>query len=413
MLRQLLPLYCIIIFGTMGSILLKAVFPFVVEHISSTGVALGAVSSGFMLGKMVGSPILGYAADRFGKKRAIIISQMGCVAGLIMTANANTIQGLVIARTVGGFFAATVTISYAHVSQLVPAKQRATEIARLTAALSAAMMVGGYSGHHLVAALGFQMTVYVGACMSGVAILVAAIFLRDVPKAPAPKETTEAASTEPRPTPHRRSISRGAIVILAHNVMIMALRSMLGQLTALMLRSPQIDTPDAQALNARSTLITGAIKIALQASPFIGMIYGVVGEVRSLTVCCGILAAVFMALPRVSTPVQFLTLAVTDALPSALLAPAANSLLSQCAAGGQQGRLGGINSSLQAFGGVVAPVAIGHLYDILGLERSAYVGVASCVAAGLFVVALIPCKPCAAKADAKEETVEADGKKDE
>ncbi|KAG9396005.1 Major facilitator superfamily [Carpediemonas membranifera] len=389
---SILPLAIVLIFGTAGSIFLKAVFPFVIMRMDTRGVAFGSVSSGFMLGKVIGSPIIGVVADRFDKRYIIAICQLGCVIGLFLTANAKTIGQLVAARTVGGFFAATVTIVYALAASKTESSQRSKVMVRLTAALTTTIMVGGYLGHVLVKYIGFEHTVFVGAASSGVAIL-AALFL--VQPSPPSKADAQTAGEDEESKGRGRSIfRRQVVVILVQNALFMVLQGSVGQLLPLLARSGSLNVDDPQELSATGILAGGVGKMALQFSPLIGLAYSKFSEPRVIAMSFLCFAVVFTVLPSARTGPAFLTLTVAEALCSAFIQPATNSLLSRCVDKGSQAAIAGVNSSLQALAGVVTPLALGQMFDVFGMRTSGIAAAVAAVACALFVWLFVPCRPC-------------------
>ena len=53
---------------------------------------LGLVMSSYPAGQLIGAPILGRFSDRWGRKKVILLSLMGCLLGYLITAVAVEIQ---------------------------------------------------------------------------------------------------------------------------------------------------------------------------------------------------------------------------------------------------------------------------------------------------------------------------------
>jgi MFS transporter, AAHS family, 4-hydroxybenzoate transporter len=140
----------------------------------------GLIFAAGTLGAMLGAMAFGLLADRFGRKRLLLIATVTFGVFTLLTAHADTYGHLMACRLLAGIGLGGATPCFlALASEYVPSRMRGSAVAALWAAFPLGIMLGGFLNSYLVAAFGWESIFYVGGTLP---ILVAAILALALPE---------------------------------------------------------------------------------------------------------------------------------------------------------------------------------------------------------------------------------------
>lgn len=88
------------------------------------------------------APVLGALSDRFGRRPAILLSNIGLGADYVLMALAPTLSWLFVGRTLSGIFAASFSIPSAYIADVTPPEKRAAGFGFLGAAFGLGFIIG-------------------------------------------------------------------------------------------------------------------------------------------------------------------------------------------------------------------------------------------------------------------------------
>jgi MFS transporter, AAHS family, 4-hydroxybenzoate transporter len=126
---------------------------------SSFGVIFSAGTLGAMLGAMAFGPL----ADRFGRKRVLLVAIVVFGAFTLLTAHAGSYASLMGYRFLAGLgLGGAAPCFLALVSEYVPSHMRGTVVTVLWAAFPLGIMLGGFLNSYLVATFGWESIFHVG-----------------------------------------------------------------------------------------------------------------------------------------------------------------------------------------------------------------------------------------------------------
>ncbi|WP_288379981.1 MFS transporter [uncultured Massilia sp.] len=157
--------------------------PFIVESLGIQRSMLGMVFSAAIMGAVVGAFLVGSLADRFGRKRMLILSALLFGAGTIATSLAGSYEALLAIRFVTGIGlggAAPCFLTLA--SEYAPRARRATVASMMWAAFPLGGMAGGFVNSYLIQHFGWQSMFLFGGA-APLALVVVLCFL--LPESPA------------------------------------------------------------------------------------------------------------------------------------------------------------------------------------------------------------------------------------
>jgi AAHS family 4-hydroxybenzoate transporter-like MFS transporter len=142
--------------------------------------AFGLVFAAGTLGAMLGAMTFGPLADRFGRKRLLVVSTVLFGIFTLLVAHAQSYSALVLYRVIAGFGLGGATPCFlALVSEYVPRQVRGTVVSVLWAAFPLGIMLGGFVSSYLVTAFGWRMIFYVGGVLP---LIVAALLTLLLPE---------------------------------------------------------------------------------------------------------------------------------------------------------------------------------------------------------------------------------------
>ena len=177
MIRKLLPILLITFIDIIGFSMLIPMLPYFVTHFGASPFVVGVLFATFSLCQFVSAPLWGHISDRAGRKRVLIISQIGATIGWTMLAFAPTIGWVFIARILEGISGGNISITQAYVADLVEAKDRSRAFGLIGAMFGAGMIFGPFGGGLLFAHYGFAAPFLAAAALQLLTLLLTIFML--------------------------------------------------------------------------------------------------------------------------------------------------------------------------------------------------------------------------------------------
>ncbi|MCW3051761.1 MAG: Arabinose efflux permease [Chthonomonadales bacterium] len=154
------------------------------------GWMIGAILSSYYLVQMIASPRWGKLSDRKGRKPVLLLCGALSAASMVIYALGNSLGAMLLSRLAAGFGAANVVIAQAYLTDATDEQARAAAQGRMSAAVSAGLVLGPVIGGFLAQKGGNFLLGMAAAAASG---LGAIWILIAVPSqvAPGARETEE------------------------------------------------------------------------------------------------------------------------------------------------------------------------------------------------------------------------------
>jgi DHA1 family tetracycline resistance protein-like MFS transporter len=192
MLTRLFPILGITFIDVIGFSILIPILPYYVRHFGASYVVVGALFATFALCQFVAGPIWGNVSDRIGRKRVLIISQIGATLGWTGLALAPTLLWVFVARIVEGISGGNISVTQAYVADRVAAAERSRAFAFVGAAFSAGLVLGPLAGGFLLDRYGYRAPFLLAA---GLQVLTLVATIRYLPEDVAARGETAATAT--------------------------------------------------------------------------------------------------------------------------------------------------------------------------------------------------------------------------
>ncbi len=190
MFAKLLPILGITFIDILGFSILIPILPYYVKHFGASTIAVGVLFAVFALCQFLAGPVWGNISDRIGRKRVLIISQVGATIGWAGLAFAPTLAWVFVARIVEGISGGNISVTQAYVADRVAPNERSRAFAFVGAAFSAGLVIGPVAGGLLLAKYGYRMPFLLAASLQVVTLLATIFFLPEDVAAHAETATT-------------------------------------------------------------------------------------------------------------------------------------------------------------------------------------------------------------------------------
>jgi DHA1 family multidrug resistance protein-like MFS transporter len=356
----------------------------------------GAIYSGHAVAMAIFGPIWGALSDRYGRKVMVERAMFGGAVLIALMGWAQSVQQLVVLRTIQGALTGTITAMNALVAASTPREQVGSAMGLLQMAVYIGASVGPLVGGLVADSFGYRTAFFVtGALLflAGVGVL---FFVREEFKPVAAPVDQEAAAEGDRPGLRRRMWTRLAPVLgsgaLLSVIGVRLLMRLGARLTSpvLPLFIQSIVPPDARVASIAG--VVSGVGAAAGAAGALGL--GRLGDragYRPVIVACGMSSGVSYFLQYfVSSASMLLVLQAVSGLAMGGILSAVSASLAQLAPEGQEGIVYGVSASIVSLANAVGPMTGSALAAWVGLRIPFLVAAIIFGLAGAAAARLIP-----------------------
>ncbi|HLY04033.1 MAG TPA: MFS transporter [Candidatus Cybelea sp.] len=186
MIRKLLPILGVTFIDIVGFSMLIPMLPYFVTHFGASAYVVGLIVATFSFCQFVSAPLWGSVSDRIGRKRVLIISQIGATIGWAMLGLAPNIAGALslapiavvfVARALEGVSGGNISITQAYVADLVEPRERSRAFGLIGAMFAAGMVFGPAGGGLLYSRYGFAVPFLVAAALQFATLIITIVML--------------------------------------------------------------------------------------------------------------------------------------------------------------------------------------------------------------------------------------------
>ena len=169
-----------------GFSMLIPMLPYFVTHFGASPYVVGLLVATFSFCQFVSAPLWGSVSDRIGRKRVLIISQIGATIGWAMLGLAPNIGAALslaplavvfVARALEGVSGGNISITQAYVADLVESRERSRAFGLIGAMFAAGMVFGPAGGGLLYSRYGFAVPFLVAAALQFLTLIVTIVML--------------------------------------------------------------------------------------------------------------------------------------------------------------------------------------------------------------------------------------------
>lgn len=192
--RQVLPVFVIVSLYASCTGATLPIMPFYLKAMGGTPLILGVVIGAEALCQFVAAPFFGQLSDRLGRKRILLLLQVGALVSMVLLALAPSVIFVLIARMLFGLTAATFTVSAAYVADHSATTNRRQAIGILMGGVGLGGIVGpGISG--FLSDISLTVPIYAAMALSAISIAVTLVYVKGGPSVSSEQDADEADET--------------------------------------------------------------------------------------------------------------------------------------------------------------------------------------------------------------------------
>jgi len=359
---SLLPVFLIVLVDVFGMTLVIPLLAIYAETFHATPLQATMLVSVYAACQLISGPVIGQISDRVGRKRMLLISQIGTFIGFIVMGRARALWMLYVARILDGATAGNLSLAQAYISDHTEPSQRAKSFGLIGIAFGVGFFIGPSLTGYLSAKYGMTTPIYLAAVMSATSILCTATLLKGGPQSHHAFDDREAALHWRTYTKYfgrpglRERLLQFLFFITSFSLFI----------SGFALFAERRFTYEGRPFGPREIGYVfgyvGFLGIILQGG-LIGRLVKRFGE--SALVAAGFIALVigYFGLGIASSFALLMVTGTLAAFGNGVIRPALTSLITQQAGRQEQGVVLGITQSLMSMASIVTPIVGGLLIE--------------------------------------------------
>ena len=366
--------------GMIMPVLPKLVENFMGGDTARAAEIFGVFGTAWALMQFFFSPVLGALSDSYGRRPVVLISNFGLALDYVLMALAPNLWWLFAGRVISGISSASIATSYAYVTDVTPAEQRAAKFGLLGAAFGLGFVLGPALGG-VLGAIDPRMPFWVAA---GLSMLNALYGLLVLPESLPREQRTRFEWKRANPV--------GSLKLLRSHPELsgLAVSEFLAALAHVVLPSVWVLYAgyrygwDERAVGL-SLAVVGVCAVVVQAG-LVGPVVKAVGERAALMFGLAGGVAGFMLFGIAETGLVF-CLGIPLLALWGIANPAISSLMTRRVSETEQGQLQGANASIQGIANLAGPFVftLTFAWSIGGGKDSQWPGAAFVLAAAMLV----------------------------
>jgi len=348
----LFPIFLIVLVDVFGMTLIIPLLPSYAKKFGASDLAVGCIYAAFAICQLIAGPVLGRISDRVGRRRTLIVSQIGTFIGFIILGVANTLWLLFLSRIIDGLTAGNLSIAQAYISDVTKPSERTKAFGLIGIAFGAGFLLGpAISG--FLSKYGYHVPAMAAAGLSLCSVICTVVLLPKVTARPRPTGTTsrvrEFMSFFRRPEPRLRLM--GFFLFTLSFSMIVA-----GGLALFFYHRFGWGPEQTGYVYAFSGLVGGLVQGGL-----IGRLAKRMGEEKLTALGFVTMAIGYGLLGFVHDIPMLLVTIVFSGFGSAVTRPALTTLLTKSVGPDEQGAALGVNQSFSSIAQIIGPILAGWL----------------------------------------------------
>ncbi len=358
----LLTVLLIVFVDILGFTVMIPLLPFYAENLGATPFQIGMLSSIYGFCSLIAGPILGDLSDHFGRRRILLISQIGSCVGFIILAFSNALWIVFLSRIIDGVTAGNLTVAQAYISDVTKPQQRTRAMGLIGASFGLGFIVGpALSG--LLSHFGHTAPIWASAFLSFLSIIGTYLFLKEV------NTKTHGYSGLSGPIDHvKKLITLFKTPALKNCFILFFIFSFSFSLymSGLPMYCERILMWKGKNFTVREVGILfsyiGLVALSIQ---ILGLNHMVrkFGEVKVMLIGFSSTCIAFLTISNTFVLSFFLIGITLNTFGNAILRPAISGMLSQYAGPKQQGLVFGLNQTLMSIAQIICPLISGLLIE--------------------------------------------------
>ncbi|MFA6017122.1 MAG: MFS transporter [Patescibacteria group bacterium] len=176
--KSLLTIFLVVFIDLLGFGIILPLLPYIAEKYSANPFQIGLLTATYSLFQLIASPILGRLSDRYGRKKLLIISQLGSTVGYLLLGISGSLPLLFLSRIIDGATGGNISIAQAYIADVTDKKNRAKGMGIIGAAFGMGFIFGPAIGGFL-SKFSYSAPAYFATAISLLTVLTTIFFLKE------------------------------------------------------------------------------------------------------------------------------------------------------------------------------------------------------------------------------------------
>jgi MFS family permease len=166
----LLPIFLIVLVDILGLTMVWPLLPLYATSFGASPLVATLLSSVYAFCSLLSGPVIGRLGDTYGRRRLLLLSQLGTFGGFLMLAAADSLVWLFVGRIIDGVTAGNLSLAQAYISDHTTVENRARSFGIIGVAFGIGFMFGpAISGQ--LAKIGMWAPFVAAAALSATSVL--------------------------------------------------------------------------------------------------------------------------------------------------------------------------------------------------------------------------------------------------
>jgi MFS family permease len=138
----LVPTFVVVAVDATGMGIILPLLPFYSQRLGATPFLLGALISVYAVCQLVAGPVVGMLSDRYGRRKVLVVSQIGTFIGFILLALAGNLTLVFLARIIDGLTSGNISVAHAYAAEHSAPATRKQALGMTSGAIGTGLLLG-------------------------------------------------------------------------------------------------------------------------------------------------------------------------------------------------------------------------------------------------------------------------------
>src|SRR6476646_10689748 len=139
---SLVPTFVVVAVDATGMGIILPLLPFYSQRLGATPFLLGALISAYAACQLVAGPVVGMLSDHYGRRKVLVVSQIGTFIGFILLALAGNLTLVFLARIIDGLTSGNISVAHAYAAEHSAPSTRKQALGMTSGAIGTGLLVG-------------------------------------------------------------------------------------------------------------------------------------------------------------------------------------------------------------------------------------------------------------------------------
>jgi MFS family permease len=167
---SLVPTFVVVAVDATGLGIILPLLPFYSQRLGATPFLIGALISVYAVCQLIAGPVVGILSDRYGRRKVLVVSQVGTFIGFVLLALAGNLTLVFLARIIDGLTSGNISVAHAYAAEHSAPATRKQALGMTSGAIGTGLLLGPALSSFLVH-YGPTAPVWAAAALSLVSIL--------------------------------------------------------------------------------------------------------------------------------------------------------------------------------------------------------------------------------------------------